>query len=256
LISQAAALPGIFLRRDLAAEKRLRKFMAKVLYTAFMADARGKVNGSVFSKNRSGAYVRTKVTPVNRQTATQQLARGRFSARSAGWRGLTEAQRLSWSNAAPNFPVFDIFGNSKILSGSALYNMLNLNLAQAGQAAITTAPSPVAIASLVSAALISDVSDGTVSLTCGLTPVPAGFTAVVFATPQYGPGQYFVKNKYRFLQTVAAAGTLAPALLFTAYTALFGSLVAGNKISVKVFLVSNTTGQAGVPFSAVATITA
>lgn len=231
-------------------------FMAKVLYTAIVADMRGKLNGTVMSKNKSGAYVRTKVTPVNRQTATQQKARAAFGARSSGWRGLTEAQRLTWQSAAANFPVFDIFGNAKILSGSALYNMLNLNLAQAGQAAITTAPSPVAIASLVSAALISDVSDGTVSLTCGLAAVPAGFTAVVFATPQYGPGQYFVKNKFRFLSTVAAAATLAPTLLFTAWSAKFGTLVAANKISVRIFLVSNTTGQAGVPFSADATITA
>jgi hypothetical protein len=217
---------------------------------------RGKVNGTVFSKNRSGAYARTKVTPVNRQTATQQLARGRFAARSGAWRGLTESQRLGWQLAAPNFPVFDIFGASKILSGAALYNQLNLNLSQAGQVAIASAPAPAAIESVVSAALVSDVSSTTVSLTCGLAAVPAGFTAIVFTTPNYGAGQYFVKNKYRFLQTIAAAGSLAPALLYTAFIALNGLPVAGQKISVSIFLVNNTTGQAGVPFTAVATITA
>ena len=44
------------------------KSMAKILTTAIVADIRNKLNGSVFSKNRYGAYVRTKVTPVNPQT--------------------------------------------------------------------------------------------------------------------------------------------------------------------------------------------
>lgn len=46
--------------------------MAKIKFGMMMTDARGKLGGQVFSKNRSGSYVRTKVTPVNPQTTTQQ----------------------------------------------------------------------------------------------------------------------------------------------------------------------------------------
>lgn len=231
--------------------------MAKILMSGTgIVDIRGKLNGTVHSKNRSGAYIRTKVTPVNKQTAAQQLVRGRFGARAAAWRGLTEAQRLTWFGAAPNFPIFDIFGNSKILSPSALYNMLNLNLAVAGQSAITSAPSPVAISSLVSLAGAAAAGTPAFTFTAGLTPVPASFTAVLRATPQYGPGQYFVKQKYRVLTTVAAAGSLSAVNILATYTAAFGTLVAAQKVSLQLFLVSNTTGQAGVPFSVVVTIAA
>jgi len=228
----------------------------KANFGAIVVDGRGKLGGHVASKNRSGSYFRTKVTPVNPQTNYQQTVRARFGARAAAWRGLTDAQRASWITAAPNFPVFDIFGNAKILSGSQLYSKLNLNLASAGQAAITTAPAPVAIASLVSLSLLSDLSSTLVDITAGLAAVPAGFTAVILATPLYGPGQAFVKNKYRQIGTVAAAATLNPTVQYADWNLLFGLLVVGQKLSVKVFLVSNTTGQAGVPFSASTTVIA
>lgn len=230
--------------------------MAKVLFTAIVADMRNKLNGTVFSKNRYGAYTRTKVTPVNPQSTAQQLVRGRFGARSAAWRGLTETQRQSWIDGAAGFPVFDIFGNAKVLSGQALYNKFNLNLAQAGQAAITTCPAAVAIPSLVSMALSADVSDGAFEITAGLAAVPAGYTAIIFATPCYGAGISFVKNKYRSVVALPAATSLAGADLIAEWSALFGVLVATQKVSVYAFLVSNTTGQAGVPFSATAIVSA
>lgn len=221
----------------------------KALFGALVVDGRGKLGGHVASKNRAGSYFRTKVTPVNGQSAAQQLIRGRFGASSQAWRGLSESQRQTWIDAAPDFPVFDIFGNSKILSGSQLYNKLNLNLAVAGQSAISSAPSPVAIPSLVSLDAEADVSEGTFTIDAGIAAVPSGFTAVVLATPQYGPGKYFVKNRFRQLLTIAAAGSLNDASIYTAYTTQFGALVAGQKVSLKIFLISNTTGQAGVPFS-------
>jgi len=223
--------------------------MAKILFTAFMADARNKVAGTVFSKNRYGAYTRTKVTPVNPQSVAQQLRRSQFGARSAAWRSLTEAQRISWIDAAPSFPIFDIFGASKILSGQALYNRLNLNLTLAGQANITTAPAAGAVGAITTFPIISDVSLGQV-LTGTTTPVvvPAGNTLVFFATPQYGAGISFVKNKYRFTGTVAAGGSIEDTNI-PGYVALFGVPILGQKVSVKAFCINNTTGQAGVPIS-------
>lgn len=231
-------------------------FMAKILFTAVVADMRNKLNGTVFSKNRYGAYARTKVTPVNPQSDAQQLVRGRFGARSASWRGLTEAQRQSWIDGAASFPTFDIFGNSKILSGQALYGKLNLNLAQAGQAAIASCPAPVAVPSLVSVTLTVDVSGSVFEADFGIAAVPAGFSLAIFATPNYGAGISFVKNKYRFMIVEPAATAINPVDLFATYLAQFGAPTAAQKVSVRAFLVSNTTGQAGVPFSATAIITA
>lgn len=224
--------------------------MAKIQFTAFLADARNKVAGTVFSKNRYGAYTRTKVTPVNPNTTAQAEVRARLAARATAWRGLTELQRQSWIDAAPSFPFTDIFGNSKILSGQALYNKLNLQLAAAGRSPISTAPTPVAIPSLVSLDITSDAGTPTLSMAAGLTPVPAGFTLVVQATPSYGAGISFVKNKFRQVDAIAAATAVSAYDLLPAYQNVFSDPIALQKISVRAFLVSNTTGQAGVAFQA------
>lgn len=229
--------------------------MAKILFTAVVADMRNKLNGTVFSKNRYGAYTRTKVTPVNPQTDYQQNNRARLGSLSSSWRGLTEAQRQSFIDAAKNFPKFDIFGNAKILSGQALYTELNLNLLNAGQAQITNAPVPGALDPIVLSSVAADVSDTEIILTWSGGVIPAGHSLQVFTTPLYGAGQSFVKNKYRFIQTLAAAVSSGEDI-YAAWNARFGTLTAGQKLSVYVKLVSNTTGQAGVPSSAMTIVVA
>jgi hypothetical protein len=224
----------------------LQHTMAKILTTAIVADIRNKLNGSVFSKNRYGGYVRTKVTPVNPQTASQQNVRNQLSTNSQAWRGLTEAQRQGWITATADFPFTDIFGNSKILSGSALYVKLNNNLNVVGEAAIASAPSPVAIPALVLGAIAADASTGVVTVAFTDTPVPADFALVIQTTGNVGPGKSFVKNLFRQVSVQAAAAT-SPATITTEFAAIHGAPVEGQKIFVRAFLVSTITGQAGIP---------
>lgn len=220
--------------------------MARVLFSGVAGvDMRGKLNGSVFSKNRGGAYVRTKVTPVNPQSTAQQNVRNRLSTNSAAWRGLTEDQRQAWINAAPNFPYTDIYGNTKQLSGQQLYVKLNNNLAQIGATLIADPPTPVAIPALELTTLTSDDSANTVIL-AGTTPVPAGFAMVVRGTGNVTPGKSFVKNLFRFVVAEAAAAT-SPFDISTEWTAIFGDPILGSKNFVQAFYVSTTTGQAGIP---------
>lgn len=221
----------------------------KIIYSGIaMVDGRGKINGSVASKNKGGAYVRTKVTPTNPQTTSQQNARNRLATASQAWRDLTESERQSWIDAAPNFPYTDVFGQSKQLSGFQLYVKLNSNLALIGEAAIDVAPAPVAIPQLELATLVADDSANTVIIT-GTTPVPADFAMVVMATPNVTAGKSFVKNLFRFVAALAAAAT-SPFAITVPYVALFGDPVEGNKIFVKCFYISTITGQAGIPVQA------
>lgn len=220
--------------------------MAKILTTAIVADIRNKLNGSVFSKNRYGSYVRTKVTPVNPQTSAQQNVRNRLSTNSQAWRDLTESQRQAWIDAGVNFPFTDIFGNSKILSGNALYVKLNNNLAVIAEAAISDPPLPVAIPALVMGTIVSSAGGGTLTAAFTADPVPAGFALVFSTTPNVTPGKSFVKNLFRQTQVVAAAGA-SPTNLAAAFSALHGAPVLGQKIFVRAHYVSIDTGQAGIP---------
>ena len=103
--------------------------MARVLFTAVVADMRNKLNGTVFSKNKSGAYTRTKVTPVNPQSASQTQNRQRLSRFSQLWRTLSIAAITAWNDLAKSQPFgTDVFGNPKFLSGLSLFVKLNSNI--------------------------------------------------------------------------------------------------------------------------------
>src|SRR3546814_19213217 len=99
--------------------------MAKVKFGALMTDARGKLGGHVFSKNRAGSYLRTKVTPVNPQTIYQTSVRALFGAISSQWSGLSQAVRDSFNGAVADWATTDIFGDLKNPSGKALFQRLN-----------------------------------------------------------------------------------------------------------------------------------
>ena len=97
----------------------------KIKFGAIVVDGRGKIGGHVASKNRGGAYLRTKVTPTNPQTTFQSAVRNRLTAFSQGWRGLTQAQRDAWNAAVSNFSKTDVFGDIKQPTGLNLYVKLN-----------------------------------------------------------------------------------------------------------------------------------
>lgn len=214
----------------------------KAKFGSFIVDGRGKVNGHVVSKNRAGSYIRTKVTPVNPRTSFQLAVRANLATLAIGWRALTAAQRQSWLTAVHNFQKTNIFGDLKTPSGFNLYQKLNNNLATIGVASISSAPNPVAVATVVIGALTCTVAGQVVSLALAAA-VPAGVKCVVRATPPLSQGINFVKSQLRVLQVFNAAAA-TPLVLTANYASKFGAFVAGQKIFVTIEFISLTTGQA------------
>jgi hypothetical protein len=108
--------------------------------SALISDARNKLGGDIFARNRAGLYVRVKVKPKNPKTTNQQANRANFSTFTKGWRSLTAAQIAGWNNLANSSTLTDTLGNSFMPSGLQLYVGLNRNLAQIGATAISDAP--------------------------------------------------------------------------------------------------------------------
>jgi hypothetical protein len=223
--------------------------MAKIKFSALVSDMRNKLNGSVMSKNRYGSYMRNKTTPVNPQTTFQQNARAILASTSQAWGGLTEAQRNGWKALAQELPFTDIFGDPKTLSGNSLYCKLNSNLAKGFYPFISDAPAKEAIP-FISIPSISVVTAGGVlsSLEFNISPavVPAGTNLIVYATPAINPGVSFVKNQFRLIAAdptvVAGVVNLEPF-----WNERFGGCQVGQKIFVRVALMSITSGQQGQP---------
>jgi hypothetical protein len=215
----------------------------KVKYGAIITEGRGKINGFVASRNRGGAYLRTKVTPVNPGTSFQSTVRSRLATNAQAWKGLTAAQRAAWNASVKDFAKTDIFGDLKNPSGFNLYCSLNNNLANAGQSLLTDPPVPAAVVNLTG--LVLTAAKGTPALSLAADDdVDAGSTILVFGTPALSPGKSFAKPFYRQFSTLAASAT-TPFNLLTDYQAKFGTIgSAGLKIFIKVIAINNTTGQA------------
>lgn len=231
--------------------------MAKIKYSALVSDMRNKLNGSVMSKNRYGSYVRNKVTPVNPQTSFQQAVRQRLSNLSSSWGGLTEAQRAGWEALAPSLPFTDIFGDTKELSGQVLFVKLNSNLLKIGESMLSVAPESDAIPPLAIDSVTATETTGSLvslDLTLSQASVPAGFEMCIYATPAVQPGKSFVKNLFRYIGSTATITTGSFDAL-SLWSARFGTVAPGQKIFVRVALVSTDSGKQGIPSQAQTEIT-
>lgn len=220
----------------------------KLKWSGFGAvDGRGKINGHVASKNRSGAYARTKVTPVNPQTAFQLAARSLLTSLSQGWRSLTEAQRAAWNGAVSSFARTDVFGDLRNPTGKNLYTALNTNLTNVGASTITDPPLPQGAGTVTAGALV--MTNGGAK-TIAHTGDTVGHQILVWATPAVSAGRSFLKNEYRLIK-VFAGGTGSPENIAAAYVARFGEPAVGTKVGVKLVSVNDTTGEMGTPSEAV-----
>lgn len=226
----------------------------KMKFGAIVVDGRGKIGGHVASKNRAGAYLRTKVTPVNPRTVAQAAVRSRLASLSIAWRGLTEAQRLAWNDAVTNYARTDIFGDLRNPSGINLFQKLNNNLLNVGETRIEMPPTPAAVGAILTLE-VTAVSGGALTIEFTPTPGPTGNKLVVRATPAISPGKSFVKSEFRQVAVLDAAAA-SPNVTTTDYEAVFGAVgSADQKIFVEAFYVNAATGQAGVPLQASCIIT-
>lgn len=223
--------------------------MAKIKYSMLVSDMRGKLNGSVLSRNTYGSYSRNKVTPVNPSTTYQQNVRSQFTTLTQGWRALTQVQRDSWISAVNNFIRTNIFGDSQKLTGSALYISINRNLQAIGQSVLTSPPIPGSVFNLTTLSIAADASDNSLDLTF-TAAIPAGTSVIVEATPPVSAGINFVKSQYRQIAVLTNSDT-SPYDASAEYQAKFGSVgSAGQKIFVRMRAVTNATGLTGTPLEA------
>ena len=206
----------------------------KLKFGAIVTDGRGKIGGHVASKNRAGAYLRTKVTPTNPNSVAQAQARGILASLSQGWGQLTDSQRLGWNDAVKEWGTTDIFGDIKNPSGINLYVKLNSNLLNIGGAVIATVPSKLETPTAYLTGAILDAATG--ALTLSLSDVSAdGVVGLVRSTPMLSSGVSFVKSQFRVIGYNQVANDVLT--VNGAYTAKFGSPTLGSNIYFSVQLV-------------------
>lgn len=223
----------------------------------------GKAGGSVFSRNRGGEYFKNFVMPTNTITAARQAVRAIFGSLSSAWRTLTQTQRNSWIEQAPNYLRTNVFGDQKQLQPNALFVGQNTNLLNAGLDLIETIPAPEGANGIVA-------SDGSLFDLAGGTPAwdfqfdleatnsEAGENHYVLeAAPPHGQSKKNVQNQYRVLAKTTDISATAPqdelinqSDFFTDaptaasdYIAQFGAPLEGDEISFRIKAINPATGE-------------
>lgn len=220
--------------------------MAKVKFSAMISGMSGKLNGSVFARNRGGDYLRTKVTPSNPQTAAQSAVRSVFGSLSQAWRSLTEAQRTAWRSVVDQWQSTDVFGDLKSPSGSNLYVRLNVNAQKVNAAPINEPPNPRGVPSPIGVSLVLDAAGGTVTINSSVEPGAPSLRLLIEATPAVSAGINNANTKFRIL-SVNQVGLGVSYDLSAAYAAKFGGFSAGQKVFARVSVVDGETGEQTPP---------
>lgn len=217
--------------------------MVKVRFGGGVADMRGSEGGRTYSRNRGGAYQRSRVAPLNPQTPRQQAQRQILSDVAKGWAGdLSQAQRDQWIAFAAANPITDVFGETLVLTGAQMYSRLNGRLLTAGLSGITTPPANLDVTALATATATFDVGTGSVEVTFTPSPLPANHHLQVRATPAVGAGIAYIRNRLRFLVATGAAES-SPYDFESDWTSRFGTLPsAGQKVVALFNTISDVNG--------------
>ena len=227
--------------------------------SALITDARNKLGGDVFARNRAGLYVRVKVKPKNPKTTIQQANRANFSTFTKGWRSLTTAQISGWNNLASQSTLTDTLGNIFKPSGLQLYISLNRNLALIGAAPYSDAPGikpsfPTLLAGTNVVNVVSGIWNSVV-LTVSAEATPNYHHLQGSMTAPLSHGISFVGGaQYR---NIGAANAAFYSQIFWTPNTLWPVKVpvAGQQIGVKVRLIDTSTGYASAVETALITPT-
>ena len=217
--------------------------MARIKFGMMMTDARGKLGGHVFTKAKSGATIRTKVTPLNPKTSAQSEARSALGANSQAWRVLSEIQRLAWNSAAKEVSKTNAFGDTYFPSGKNYFTAVNNNLRNIGIPIIVEPPALVEMPGLTSVEVDFDSQAEQLDIAPNYVGDEAGVVLVCNATSGHSAGRYNFSGKYRKFDYFPLAGLPSNTLLYDSYVSKFGVPSVGQKVSFEFYLVNQNTGQ-------------
>ena len=97
-----------------------------------IAQASGKMNGTVFTRNASGQYMKTLQKPINKKSSLQDTQRTLIASLTRNWGLLSEVQRNGWRDLALQLPKLNRVGVLILRSGFNVFVEFNVNLRSIG----------------------------------------------------------------------------------------------------------------------------
>lgn len=224
--------------------------MAKVKFGELASDVRGSIDGVTYSRNRNGAYVRSRVSPVNPNTPDQSQARFDFGSIATNYRGLSDGERSGWQTLGQSMIRTDSLGQSYNLTGLQAYMSVNRIRQLFGQTETPTAPTLPVIPNFTT--LTGTFDGGTPELSIAFTPTPlTGYRLLIEATRPVSAGiNFFARSAYKLIVGTTAAPT-SPRAFESEYATAYGGLdltqYVGSRVNFRITMVDGTTYVPGNP---------
>ena len=210
--------------------------MAKIKFGALAAEVRGSISGVTFARNKGGAYIRNRTTPLDPSSSLQTASRITFRDAVSAWTdSLTLGQRLQWNYYAEQVPYTDVFGEQRYMTGQQRFVQAYTSLIPLGVALSSFAegpantelpmlPQPLDVyIGIEDGGDPAEISIGEYNaLTSGALPIPAPVGTPVGTILQFRisrrlfPGSVSVKTSYRNAGYTTA--TDSPSLSWPALT--------------------------------------
>jgi hypothetical protein len=224
--------------------------MALVKWSALVAEVRGKINGTVFARNRYSAFARNKVSPFNPRTARQQEVRAIFAQQSQAWRVLPQEARDAWNRSVEDFLKTNIFGDTVRPSGFTLFIRININLINIGQPTIKFPPVPVLLNTIkiiqFKLEAASKIIDITIESSEPITHIP-----LLFVTRPMSPGITYGQRELRMINFSSSLIVPNQYIMKVGpdYVAKYGPLTdyLGQRIFFKITPIEKQTGLNSIP---------
>lgn len=228
----------------------------KVNFGAIIVDGRGKLGGHVAQKNASGNILRTKISPVNRNTPSQQKRRTLIARLTKKWASLTDEQRGCWSHFSDLHPETDIFGKTLHISGFNIYLMVNANLVgMGGNETDDPVNATVIDIWLYEIGAVTEGPRGSNIIVSFSVPIDVATRIMVFATAATSAGLSSGGSKFRQI-AVLDNTAISPYDISDQYKAKFGCVgPIGSKFFIKFTQTDFASGLAHTPITTSAIVT-
>lgn len=112
----------------------------KFLSPPLVGESRGSLGGITASRNRFGAYLRAKVSPVQPTSNRRTTIRGNFANLCESFRDLSSAEISAWTAFSDTLTYIDSLGRNYTPTAINAYVAVNALRKDLGQAIQTTAP--------------------------------------------------------------------------------------------------------------------
>lgn len=235
-----------------------RKGMALIKLGGGVADIRGSIGGTVFSKNRYGSYTRNRTIPVDPGSTAQTKIRATLGqVRDAWFNTLSAAQRAAWATYASNVQVLNRLGESITLTGWNMFARTNTAMLYNDYAIVADAPTDFSLAEQ-DATLAITVSEATQLISVAFDDTMTwcdedGASLMLYASRPQNPTVNFFKGPYLIAGKIEGDSVSPPTSPVT--IAVPFACVEGQKIFAQARIV-RADGRLSEPFRVNCTVAA